>query len=100
MIAYTIGNPKVYDKNLVKYCKFYKSGKNHGYDDKSYEGGWVWKTIEEAKEFIRKETLSFPAEVYEINLPNGWEQDVSLFPGEDGVHNLLIDAQILRKVGD
>ena len=93
MIAYTIGNSKVYDENLKKHHKLFKSGKNS-----FYEGGWVWKTIKEARTFIQISSLSFLAEVYEIQLPNGWEQDVSLLPGEDGVHNLLVDAIILRKI--
>jgi hypothetical protein len=97
--AYTIGYTKNYDKALAENERN-KLGKNG-----DYPGGWVWKTAEEALKFIKDEMLTTaspnwnPADfsVYTLELPNGWDEDVSAEPGEDGVHNLLHDATIVCK---
>ena len=93
MVAYTIGNVRSYDKDLVEKENLYKVGRSE-----DYPGGWVWKTIEEVQQFIKKTVLNFQVGIYEIELPNDWATDVSQEPGKDGVYNLLNDALIVRKV--
>lgn len=40
--------------------------------------------------------LPWVGKVYGLWLPNGWEQDVTTEPAEDGVHHLLVDAQLFQ----
>ncbi len=100
-IAYTIGRTSAYDKNLSYFEPLKKLGKMKG-----YEGGWVWLTAEEAEHFKNNDMRKCCPEwepknfsVYQLNLPNSWDKDVSKEPGEDGIHSLLNDAIIVRKVG-
>lgn len=93
--AFTLGRTKNYDESLatgeVKKC----------------EGGWVFKTFEDAKKFwdanigvdfgdfvLDKETFS----VYLLWFSDSWDEDVSAEPAEDGAHRLLKDACIVSKV--
>jgi len=98
--AYTIGFTKSYDQALANEKNVRKCGMR---DD--YPGGWVWKSFEEADNFrlnaipiVEPEWVPEESSVYEIKLPNGFNQDISPTPGEDGVHNLINDALIIRKV--
>lgn len=93
MVAYTIGSTKSYDQALSEEPRVQKLG---AYED--YEGGWVWKTTTEAHTFIVNTTLPFNASVYELQLPTSWEVDVSPTCADDGVHRLLHDALIIRKI--
>ena len=88
--AFTIGNHHSYDSALRRGDSPRKLGVR-----KDYEGGWVWRTEAEAQAFIDSTELSFPAKVYGLLLPSGWSEDVSVKPGEDGVHRLLNDAQLV-----
>jgi hypothetical protein len=96
--AYTIGRTSSYDKDLKK------GGTSKLGRHEDYPGGWVWRTGEEAEEFIQQQLrVVFPDcdpknfSVYVLRLPNSWEADVSESPARDGVHNLLHDAVIVGK---
>lgn len=99
--AYTIGNTINYDKSLNENKDVKKLGK-----EEDYPGGWVWKSEYEALRFIYKDNIKIDNEkrdkykfsVYEIELPNSWEQDVSLVPDENGIYLLINDAIITKKV--
>lgn len=109
MFAYTIGNTKIYDQGLAEQNyvlgwaepgSLMKIGVRLK-DIPSYPGGAIWRTPEEAAQYIKKkgDTLGFKASVYEVQLPTDWETDVSSELGESGEsHHLLNDAIILRKV--
>lgn len=70
-----------------------------------YEGGWVWKTKQEAIDFLNSDYFdkvdwgdgktrnrdNFSVYCLEIN---SWENDVSLTPFLDGVHRLLFDSKL------
>ena len=103
IVAYTIGNTKSYDEALVSdpyHCQ--KIGKKHDYD-----GGWIWKTAEEAEAFIHSEEFlkidwgdgkartPNKFSVYKVMLVHGWD-DVSPIPGEDGIYNLLVDSEFRK----
>lgn len=45
--AFTIGHTKSYNQGLLENPHLTKIGKTEDYD-----GGWVWKTVEEAQAFI------------------------------------------------
>ena len=102
-VAYTIGHTTSYDGGLLvgEQTKLGKDSK------RDYPGGWVWKSAEEATQFIEKKfALVWPERkpkdfsVYLLQLPNGWAIDVSKEPRVvDGVHNLINDATIVSKVG-
>lgn len=95
MTAFTIGNRKSYDQALAEDPEVTKLG---AFDD--YEGGWVWSTAAAAGTFMEGASLPWEGAVYELELPTGWEVDVSLGTAPDGVHRLLNDARILRRVGE
>lgn len=102
--CYTIGRTTSYDEALLYPQGVHKLGAYEptSEEPEGYKGGWVFKTIQEALE-LKKTIHKFdwnPEEfsVYELKLPNNWEQDVSKDPDEDGVHHLLVDALIVRKV--
>jgi len=97
MTAYTIGNEHGYDETLASGTAVYKLGKR---PEEDYPGGWVCKTIDDAQNFINDQDLPFKAAVYEIELPGTWETDVTSKPGGDGVHNLLVNAKIIKKVSN
>ena len=64
-IAYTIGNRKGYDRDLLSpdvvagERAVRKMGRSEEEGD-PYEGGWIWRTREEAQAFIDSTELSFP----------------------------------------
>jgi|SRR5665213_3461961 len=103
IIAYTIGHTENYLKALKENNGDVKKvGKTAG-----YPGGWIWRTIEEAKSFIAspdflkvdwgdgKVRNPERFSVFKVRLENGWD-DVSSMPGEDGVYNLLIDSVLFQ----
>ena len=105
-LAYTVGRTSSYDKCLVddKPEEMKKLGKRLPGTDFpcGYEGGWVWKTAEEADSFRLNSLNNFEPNwdfkdfsVYEIELTIGWYID-TIFAGE--YSNLLVDAPILRKI--
>jgi len=90
MYAYTIGLEINYDILLNNTTPAIKLGKTDYYD-----GGWVWKSFDDAYKF----SLSYPGfAAYLIELPGTWDECVSQVPASDGVHNLLKNSIILRKV--
>lgn len=89
-IAYTIGHTKNYQKAFQSSSTVYKTGRQP-----DYEGGWIWKTKEEAQKFLIQSEFNSMS-VFGIQLPNDWNQDVSEQPGTDGVHHLLIDALLFQ----
>lgn len=102
--AFTIGNRKSYDENLSRPGPVKKLGRDESED---YPGGWVWKTREEAQEFLDRmggvpagDGNVYEGAVYGLILPNGWDSDVSPEPGDDGIHNLLVDAILIPRTGD
>lgn len=98
MKAYTIGSIKTYDEVLATNTEVKKTGRTS-----DYGGGWVWKTKEDAEQFIatgnividgtKRDKSKFA--VYELELSGNWETDVL----ESITANfLLVDARIIRKV--
>lgn len=95
-IGYTIGNTESYNKALNEHPHdAFKMGKRHDYD-----GGCVWKTIEEAKEYLASKAfleLKWPDgkprdpknfSVYAVTLENGWDVDVE-YKGKDADFDCL-----------
>jgi len=100
--AYTLGLQSSYDHALeVEPMPVMKIGKRSLPDD-VYPGGWVWRSYEDAKEYMdgHKDDEFFRGRqfaVYRLTLPNGWDMDV-YGPDADGIHNLLHDAVIVGRV--
>jgi hypothetical protein len=100
VIAYTLGNTKSYNEAITNNPDTKKIGKS---DD--YEGGWVWKTKQEAIDFLNSDHFDNVDwgdgktrnrdnfSVYGLEL-NSWGNDVSLIPSSDGVHRLLFDSKL------
>lgn len=104
IIAYTIGHTGSYNKLLTEgppeRCQ-----KMGAHDD--YEGGYIWKTEEEAHNFIYSQAfldldwgdgLLRPPKnfsVYKVELVNGW-QDVTPVPGKDGIYHLLVNSRFYK----
>lgn len=104
IVAFTIGHTKNYDKILTEYLP--EECRKLGAQD-DYEGGWIWKTAEEAEAFIHSEAflkldwgddIPRPAEafsVYKVELVNG-EQDISPIPGKGGIYHLLVNSRFYK----
>ncbi len=98
-IAFTVGRAASYDAYLQDDPAPAKCGAYEGYD-----GGWVWRTEEQAQAFLASEAFArafdLPASefgVYRLELPTDWAFDVSASPHwSDGVHRLLNDARIVQ----
>lgn len=103
IIAHTIGHTTSYEQCLKSSPdRAYKMGQHE-----DYEGGWIWKTAEEAEIFINspaflkvnwgdgKSRDPKDFSVFKVELVNGWD-DVSAIPGEDGVYNLLVDSKFSK----
>jgi len=91
--AFTVGFTKSYDASLESQPAVYKTGL---IEDEGYPGGWVWRTREEAEAFLSACPGFDGYSVYGLVLQNGWEEDVSKEPNDDGVHNLLHNARIFK----
>lgn len=107
MHAYTLGHKTSYDKALVEKPSVKKLGKRPvGHPDvpEGYDGGWVWKTAEEAHAYYAGNKEAIEGEknrrfaVYRLKLKGTWESDVSKRRATDGVHRLLVDAKIVGRV--
>lgn len=99
--AFTVGHAASYDSYLWEcLTKDEPAIKLGAYKD--YRGGCVWKTLDEARAFLQTEFCSetFGAgkfaefRVYELELPTGWDVDVSE-SHQDGVRDLLHDSVIV-----
>src|SRR6266699_3650809 len=100
MIAYTVGHTASYHEVITTEPNPTKIGCTS-----DYEGGWVWRSIEEAQTFLNSDAwfqvdwgdgkLRDPKQfsAYGVVLPNGWEQDVIV---EDGMGHLLVDAKLFE----
>lgn len=98
-VAYTIGNKHSYDASLATEVgpAFTKKIGKRG----DYEGGWCWRTYNEAKSYKDShssvdlgEDGMMPMEacdIYRLRLPNGWNED-TFDSGE--FHRLKNDARI------
>ena len=96
LAGYTIGRKDVYDSN-IKDCESTLDVLIRMGASDSYRGGWMWKTEQEAREFIETSNLiTFEADVYGVHLFGGWHNDVSSEPGEDGAYSLLVDRPIFK----
>lgn len=107
-VAYTLGYAAGYDAALFESQTkpFRGPPQKLGYRA-DYGGGWVWKTSQEAFEFLFSDGFAKafpdrePAEfaVYTLLLPHRWDRDTS-GPEDDGVHRLVNDARILGRCDD
>jgi hypothetical protein len=98
-IAFTIGSTKNYIESITNNTSAKKLGKSE-----DYLGGWVWKTREEAEQFIRSnqflKTDWGDGKLRDPNcfsvfglLINDWDSD-TYKSTEDGQYHLLIDAKL------
>ena len=97
MIVYTIGSTKSYQQAFEKEPFVYKIGRSN-----NYLGGWIWKSYEEAQQFINSDNfnninwgddLSRKPEnfsVYGVTI-NNWEIDI-YYSDEDHLYHLIDDA--------
>jgi len=95
--AFTLGRETSYDRAITEAKARGGQMKKTGLRD-DYSGGWVWVGISDVKAFKQlhpKETSTYA--IYELSLPTSWEVDVGA-KGADGVHRLINDAPIVRKI--
>lgn len=101
--AFTVGDTKSYEEALGQ-PDAKKLGRRPEFDP-PYEGGWVFRTEEEARVFLDSGRISEVSDlapsqrfsVYGLMLPHGWAEDVSPSPHpSDGVYRLLNDAPLVK----
>lgn len=88
--AYTIGAIRSYEEALRE-GPVRKLGRSS-----EYEGGWVWQELDEAKVVALDADLGFVAGVFELTLTGEWDR--ATFLGKDGIHHIVEDAVIVRRV--
>lgn len=93
--GFTLGHEESYDRYLREKRPRLKVGKCV-LDGEPYAGGWLWFSAAAAEAFRRSEGLGEFA-VYGLSLPVPWSECAGP-RGDDGVHRLLMDAEILGKV--
>lgn len=98
-IAYTVGLASSYEKAIDEMAtKGEKVQKTGRMPEDDYEGGWIWRTREEAQAKIddpesEKWTQGKTFNVYGVVLTGTWETDTSPEVYEDGVHRLWITSK-------
>ena len=93
-MIYTVGRTESYRKYMEQCgeeCK--KLGKGF-YKGKDYTGGSVWKTSQEAKEYLILHELSSYS-VWEIDAD--WDKDTEENP-DNSFRNLLVTSRIVREI--
>lgn len=100
--AYTLGLTKSYDTDLASSEGCIKMGRR--LSPRKYSGGWLFQTAEEAEDFRlhRMESVcpdwnAANFSVYEVEITS-WEADAWGPHPTDGVHRLLNDSRVTRKV--
>lgn len=119
--AFTIGRITTYDELLADGQPHWKlgqidreTGARRRVDDAGnkivdeggvpYLGGWVWRRAASAKAFMHSNSWfkTWKVEefaVYEMELTGTWQTDVtSAADASDGVHRLIHDARLIRRV--
>lgn len=94
-MIYTVGHTKSYLKYFDEFKnspeKFLKMGRRNNYQGKYYPGGCVFKTQNDAKNYLDKNNLN----TYSIfGVLADWENDTEPDINE-GYHSLLIDSQLV-----
>lgn len=92
IMIFTYGRTKNYERGIDELGSGFKKLGKCILEGAPYGGGGVWKTAEEAREYLRREGLS-DFSVYAVMA--GWEADTEQLPGEP-YRRLLRDAQIVR----
>lgn len=82
-MIYTIGHKKMYEKYFEEIPKLKKMGKTS-----DYEGGTVWKTLQEAKEYCPEDY-----EVYGVEAD--WEKDTEPSNIAEWRY-LMVDAELVK----
>lgn len=95
--AFTLGHTKSYNQAILENAK--KLGKTE-----NYEGGWIWKTAEQARVFLNSPAFlevdwgdgkrRDPASFSVYGLIVDWDNDV-VFNEPSGVYLLLTDSLII-----
>lgn len=89
-MIYTIGRVTSYERALDEHKDVKKSGKS---DD--YEGGWVWKTYEEALTEAKKHDIAGVSQYKVYGVKANWDTDTE-HHGNNHYNNLLVDSIIVR----
>ena len=110
-IAYTIGRTSAYEAAIKEPGGAKKLGRREAtQEEPAYDGGWVWRTREDADNFRinimsieRPEWAAMDFSVYELELPTSWDVDVSsesIGKAKNlcGAHYLLNDSKIIGAV--
>lgn len=89
-MIYTIGRKSVYDLHIEHNPQAMKIGRS---DD--YPGGSVWRTPEEARQYLADENLDDLDDFDVYGVEADWEKDTE--PSNGGPwHDLLRDARLVR----
>lgn len=87
-MIFTIGRTESYDQNIASQENCQKKGK-----DQNYCGGSVWRTYEEALEYV--------VEGYSVyGVVADWDKDTEENQEGGNWHNLLKDAKLIKISGE
>ncbi len=91
-MIYCVGLRLKYDKAFAA-GPVIKRGRGVDSDGRSYPGGWVWQSADDARRFIDAKGLFATHEVYGVIAD--WERDAEWADGEGG-GRLIRDAEVVR----
>lgn len=89
-MIYTIGNTKNYNTYLKEIPNLKKKGR-----DRDYQGGSVFKTLEDAENYLDDLELNNEYSVYGVEADWDKDTDTSL-DGSTRYRDLLIDSKIIK----
>src|SRR5690554_6526132 len=92
-MIYSIGLKLKYEQAFATRRPVMKLGRGIGSDGKPYPGGWVWRTVDDARRFLAEQGLEATHGVYGILAD--WDRDAELLPG-DQTKRLIRDAEVVR----
>ena len=92
-MIYCIGLRPKYEKAFAAAMPVIKQGRGIGGDGRPYPGGWVWRSVEDARRFIASNGLFATHDVYGVLAD--WERDAELGEGDE-TKRLIRDAEVVR----
>ena len=95
-MIYCVGLRMKYEQAFAAAEPVIKQGRGVDRDGRSYPGGWVWRTVADARRFIAVNGLTATHDVYGVNAD--WDRDTAADSSAAGreTRRLVRDAEVVR----
>ena len=92
-MIYCVGLRLKYERAFAAADPVVKLGRGTGSDGRPYPGGWVWRTVADAKRFLATQGLDATHDIYGVLAD--WERDTHMLAG-DHTRRLIRNAEVVR----